>query len=462
MAYALPLGAALLSVPFYIQLLGAPRYGAFVLILAISNYASFLDLGFGKASAYFLAKAPPHAEEKASGEYYFTALIVCGGISAVVGLLGCMSASWLTDLLPLIDGAPRREMLASVLFACATVPAMALLTFLTGAYQGLHRFHRLSAILAGGGIATQILPLVACALLSARLDVALAAVFFVRALQVLVLVIALSRILPWKSGSLALKPFGQLIDFGRWPALLNLLSALLNTGDRTVISAVAGPTALAAYSVPFDLTNRLMIVSGSVSNTIFPLLARDEKSISERVRRTRDAMLGLLTPIVVTVILVLHPFLELWVGTAIAERARMVGEIIICGVWLSAMTSLSQSRLLAEKRGRAIAANYAAQMVPFFAGVYYAAQTFGLVGCAIVWSLRSAVDAIVLIWMARDGEGLARPLFIHGGVLLSALAIAASTTTLVYRAVALSILLVISLVAARRQIALVITRVLSR
>lgn len=461
MAYALPLGAALLSVPFYIHLLGAPRYGALVLILAISNYASFLDLGFGKASAYFLAKVPPDPTENTSGGYYFTALIVCGAISFAVSLLGCLSASWLTDLLPSIHGAPRREMLGSVLFACATVPAMALLTFLTGAYQGLHQFHRLSAILAGGGVATQVLPLVACVILGARLDIALGAVLVVRALQVLVLIIALSRILPWQSSYLALQPLRQLIDFGRWPALLNLLSALLNTGDRTVISGVAGPSALAAYSVPFDLTNRLMIVSGSVSNTIFPLFVRDEKSISERVRRTRDAMLGLLTPIVVTVILLLHPFLELWVGYAIADKARMVGEIIICGVWLSAITSLSHSRLLAEKRGRAITANYAAQLLPFFAGVYFATQFFGLIGCAIVWSLRSAIDAIVLIWMARDGEGLARPLCVYGGVLLLALTVAGTTTTLTYRAVALAILLAISLFVARRQIGLVIARFLS-
>lgn len=462
MAYALPLGAALLSVPFYLHLLGAPRYGAFVLILAISNYASFLDLGFGKASAYLLARVVPDPADPMPRRFYATALTICGLVSIAVGLAGFLLASWLTELLPRISGASRGEMLASVLFACATIPGMALLTFLTGAYQGLHRFHRLSAILAGGGIALQILPLVACAIIGARLDVALATVLVVRSVQVLVLIGALRQIVPWHRGDIAREPLRELINLGRWPAILNLLSAVLNTGDRTVISSVVGPVALAAYSVPFDLTNRLMIVSGSVASTIFPLLARAESSISERVRRTREAMLSLLTPIVVTVILVLHPFLKLWVGAAIANQAWMIGEIIICGVWLSAMASLSQSRLLAEKRGKAITVSYAAQLLPFFAAVYFGARWLGLVGCAIAWSLRSAVDAVVMIWMARDGAGLARPLCLHGSLLILALLSSGLTTALAYRAIALAFLLLISLLVSRRQIVLVIARFLHR
>jgi O-antigen/teichoic acid export membrane protein len=460
MAYALPLGAALLSVPFYLHLLGPPRYGTFVLILALSNYACFLDLGFGKASAYFFAKPVTSAE---SQRLYASSLAFCGMVSVLVALGGILLTPWLTGLLPDIGQTLPGEMTRSVGFACATIPAMALVTLLTGTYQGLHRFHQLSAILASSGIALQLLPLGACTLVGARLDIALATVMAVRWIQVFILIVALRRTLAWTfRDAFARAPLRALVDFGRWPAVLSLLGAVLNTGDRTVISAVVGPVALAAYSVPFDLTNRLMIISGSVANTIFPLLARNETDIALRVRRTREAMMGLLTPVVMVVILILYPFLRLWVGQTIADQSRMIGEVIICGVWLSAIASLSQSRLLAEQRGKEITANYAAQLLPFFAGVYWSARAFGLIGCAIVWTIRSAIDAVIFIWLARDGEGLIGPLVRHGGLLMVALLIAAFTVNPIARGVALALLLPVSLLISRRQIGLVTARFLQR
>lgn len=459
LSHALPLLAGLASVPFYIYLLGAPRYGLFILVLAVANYACFLDLGFGKAAAYFLARLGPDARPATRQRYYVPALGLCASVSIAIAAIGLATAPWLTDLLPAIEGASRQELVRSVVFGMAMVPALAAITFLTGVYQGLHLFHRLSAIVATSGIAIQILPLIACVVLGARLDVAIATVAIIRIVTVIMMMLMVRRNLPFRGthGS-ALQPLRAMLVFGRWPALLSLLGAVLATGDRLLITGALGPVALAAYSIPFDLANRLMIVSGNVANTIFPMLAQGADEAAGRVQRTRDALLGLLTPLVVGIILLLYPFLHLWVGAEIARQSRMVGEIIICGVWLSAVASLSLSRLLAEERGWQVTLNYALQLLPFFVCTYWAARGFGLIGCALVWSLRCAVDAGVLIGLARDGRGIVGSLARHGVLLAAALGIAAITTEPIQRGLALVVILPISLFISRRQIRVVVMR----
>ena len=458
-AFGLPLAVGLIAVPFYLRLLGPELYGALILFLAALNFAGLLDLGAGKAAAFRIARADrrssqPDEETAASG--MALCLLVCLPILAAI----ILARDALAPLLPLPAGATLSDMSLALVLGALAIPLVAIMNVLVGVFQGQLRFFQLNAIQAGGGIAMQLFPLMACWLIAPTLPVAIAAVLGARAVQTLVMV-------RWRrdranSAPPSLRPrlavMLDMLRYGRWPALQFMLASVLTLGDRFIVSHLGGPAQVTAYAVPFDLANRLMIVAGSVANTLFPSLAGDAGDAPRKTRLAVHSVIALLTPICIAICLALDPFLRLWIGSELAEAGRMVGELILVGVWATAVTAVVQARLMAMARASALAASYAVQLPLFFLAIYAAYGAFGLVGVAAVWAARCYVDAVAAMAMAGDGFAVLRDLAPHAVLLAGALAISALDLPVAARLSALLVIGGASLVLSRGTIVLVVTR----
>lgn len=461
-AYGLPLAAGILCVPFYLRLLGEAGYGGLILLLALLNYSTALDLGGGKAAAFLIAKARTGAAEIRS-------TVAAGGIVVVllvcVPLAACMliGRAHLANLLPEIGGVQSGELVNALTFAVLTVPTMALISFLTGLYQGELRFFRLNGIQAAGGVALQLLPLAVCWFVAPRLDVAMGAILATR-LAMTVAMLAYTGSAATIAWAL-LRPDGavlrELIRFGRWPAVTNLLAAIMTSGDRFVVSNLAGASAVTAYAVPLDLANRLMIVVGSVANTLFPALAGDEGDAARKSRSVGRALISILTPISAAMIVLFYPGLQVWIGDKLADRGRMIGEVIVVGVWATAITAIAQTRLLASDRGKLVVASYTCQLPLFFLGAFLGMSWFGLIGVAVAWSIRCHVDAVALLVLSGDGLGLLREIWPHFLVLILALIAASIEQDIVRRLGMLLGICAISVFFSRASLMLVARRLLA-
>ncbi len=458
-AYGLPLAAGVATIPLHLRLLGVEAYGIFVLLLALLNYAAFLDLGGGKAAAFYIARlranlAPTSSFSVAGG----TALCLLVCVPIVTGLL--ILRDPLAQMLPDVVGVRAGEVMGAIVMTALCVPLMAMMSLYTGVYQGQLKFFRLNAIQAVSGMALQILPVMLCWLIAPRLDVAFAAVLLVRLGTVAAMVASAGSFRP-RLVSIATtdrKSIADILRFGRWPAAMNLLASVITSGDRFVISHLSGAGAVAAYVVPFDLANRMMIVAGSVANTLFPSLAGDSAGAADKTRAVSTAVIALLTPLTVALILALDPFLRLWVGEELALDARMVGELILAGVWATAIAALAQARLMAADRGSVVVVSYAFQFPLFFLAVYILTSNFGLVGAAAAWAIRCYIDAIV---MPILGKADVHPMFDvwhHGLLIFLAVMAAAPDTSIIIRAILIAVFLGTSTFISRNTIKLVFQR----
>jgi O-antigen/teichoic acid export membrane protein len=59
--------------------------------------------------------------------------------------------------------------------------------------------------------------------------------------------------------------------------------------------------------------------------------------------------------------------------------------------------------------------------VPFVALLWVLAQSFGIAGAAIAWSLRCGIDALLMLWLSGMRKGDLLPLLPSGAVLAAAL-----------------------------------------
>jgi O-antigen/teichoic acid export membrane protein len=116
----------------------------------------------------------------------------------------------------------------------------------------------------------------------------------------------------------------------------------------------------------------------------------------------------------------MRPFLTLWTGHDFALHASAIGEAILVGVWINSLAFLPSSHLQATGRPGVVARLHLIELVPFLALLWWALHAFGLVGAALAWSVRSAVDGILLFAAAGFGRRVARHLCIPSLLILAA------------------------------------------
>jgi O-antigen/teichoic acid export membrane protein len=458
-AFGLPVLTGIVTIPAYLIILGAEKYGVFILLLALLNYAAFFDFGAGRAVTYQIARSRADVKKSSNG-IAIEGLLLCLVICLPVTLALLFSREQLALLLPAQPHTNPAEVISAVSISVFTIPLMAFISLLTGVYQGSRSFYRLNAIQAIGGIAVQILPLIICILVESRLDVAMLGVLIARLSLVFFMILLAERTYMQIQAlsKLSFLTVKELLFFGRWPTIMSLVGSIISSCDRFFISNLSGAAAVAAYAVPSDLTNKLTIIAGSVANTLFPSLVSDSEDASRKTRAVSRATIALLTPAGVFLVGLLEPFLKLWIGAELAAQGRMIGEIVSLGVWATALGALAQARLLAMNKGAKVVMSYAIQLPIFVITVYFATMYFGIIGTAIVWAIRCHVDALMMQYLTGDGWGVLRDAFPHGALLLVTVILAGSDHS---KSLEISIFLItmaLSVLLSRQSLVIVVAR----
>ncbi len=401
----LPMLIALLTTPLYLHHIGAARYGVLAIVWMVQGYFGFLDLGLSPATSNRIAQLSdaPHEERES---VFWTAMLLNAGLGLAGGavlfalmhvLLGYfdIGANLSAELLPVLP------------YVACLVPLSNLISVFNGALTGRERFGALNAVQLPVTLMYQLMPLGAAMLFGPSLRHLVLGTFAAGAAALALNALVVWRVFPLR---LARGPrralVGQLFSYGAWISVTNLALPLLETADRMMIGSVLGPQAVAYYQVTFNLAARIRVFPQTVTRTVFPRLSALGPQAA--VALSSSAIRGLaaaLTPMTVFGIFVMHPFLSLWLGQEFALRATSVGETILVGIWISALSSVAICHLQAIGRPSVAARYQAYEMIPFFALLWWALHAFGVFGAALAWSVRCVLDGALLFRAARLGEG---------------------------------------------------------
>ncbi len=193
-----------------------------------------------------------------------------------------------------------------------------------------------------------------------------------------------------------------LLHFGKWVSVTGLVGPILAVGDRLVIGAVRGATAVTVFSIPFNLASRLLVVPYSLIRVVFPRFSAIGVEDSRTLATSALVVLALVTaPFAVFGASVTSPFLDWWIGDDLATDAAPVAAILFAGVWVNGLGYVPFSLLQAQGRPDVPARYHTLELVPFLivlgVGVYFA----GPIGAALAWSFRALVDSALLLRAAR-------------------------------------------------------------
>jgi O-antigen/teichoic acid export membrane protein len=392
-----PLAVSLVTIPIYLDLIGEARYGVLAIVWLLLGYFGLFDLGLGRATAQRIA-ALRDSTADARAQTFWTALMLNVAIGVAGGALVWPIASYFFGNVFRIEGALRPEVLAAVPWMMLAVPMATLSGVLSGALQGRERFLELNIISVSGTILFQLLPLAAAMQWRADLGVLLPAALFARLFTLLVLLERCKHHLyAGHSAAFARSEAVQLVRFGGWVTVTAFVGPMMVILDRFIIGAIVGARAVTYYTVPFQLAERSTIIASALTSALFPRLASATRPEEQRLAHEGlRVLVVVMTPLVVLGILFMQPFLSWWISPAFARQSAGIGQIILLGFWANSFASIPYAQLQARGRPDLVAKCHLGELLPYFGLLYLGLGTFGMVGAAVVFSVRVLVDFALL------------------------------------------------------------------
>ena len=396
---AIPLVLSLVTIPIYLELIGADRYGVLAIAWLMLGYLGLFDLGLGRATAFRIAALrDSSAEERATT--LWTAIVVNLGLGAVGALLLWAAADWFFAHMFKVDPAIRPEIVAGVPFLALTVPVATMTGVMTGALQGREQFLRTNTVSVTSTILFQLFPLGIAWASGPYLPHLLLAALAARLVAIAILWAfchaELTRGHPVRVEKARVK---ELLSFGGWVSVTSFVGAALVATDRFLIGAVIGAVAVTIYTVPFQLAQRIAIVPSALTTALFPRLSAAPPEEQARLGGLAFRTLAsLVTPPVMVGVLLIGPFLELWVGREIGSQAAPVGRLLLIGFWINAFALVPFTRFQARGEPKRVAVILLCQVPFYLAALYFAMKLYGIVGCAVMFVIRCFVDLLLLSW----------------------------------------------------------------
>ena len=401
------LGAGVAALPLLLHFLGTARLGVFTLGLGLIGFSGLFDLGLGRALTQSVssALAARRPRDKVGAlvqrvQWFLLAL----GLVWMIGIW-CLSP-WLVDTGMSLHGDLARETVFGLRALALSIPFALAANAATGALEGLQEFRLLSR----GRMALTVLQFglpVAVSLLRPDAGWAIAALAVTRVISSVVWMGCLRGLLPFDRGvAVDRSDVRHALRFGGWLSLSNVIGPLMAYADRFFIAAVLSPSAVANYTVPFDAAQRVTSLPLAAMNALFPALtqSRDQEAVVI-VRSASKVMVGLMWPAMVIVAVFAHTLLSWWLTPAFAGPSTPVLQWILVGIFVNGNAHVPYALLQAYGRSDITAKLHLLELPVFALMLVIGVHALGIVGAALAWTARIALDAALLhaaAWWLHD------------------------------------------------------------
>ena len=399
------------ATPFTIRLLGPSAYGLWALIQAVLVWAGLAEGGMWAATTKYGAER--YADGDATGE----AMVVWSGLAFVltttssVALALALGAHLLLALLHVGSGLLGAGMWALRL-SCAAFVVGALAGTVNTTQEVRLRWRQYTLINLVSNLVGSVGVPLAIYLMSGGLVAAAAVGLLASSLNLFGLSWDGVRVQP-----ALLRPradratLRKLLRYGGVLTIANFAGIPLATGERFFLGANVSTTAVAYYAVAATVATTLLVLPEQLTSPLMPALARLEAEGKAEEHRALygKSLSGLFlvaTPAALLVALIAKPFLTLWAGPSYGAHSTAPLLIALGGVWVNALAWVAGSYLLSAAKTKVLAWLQAAELAPYLGAAWVLTAKWGVLGAAIVWSARVAIDSVARLVIVHRIAGL--------------------------------------------------------
>lgn len=415
----LPALVALAAVPLLVRGLGDARFGILMLAWTLVGYFGLFDLGIGRAVTHAAADNISRDDHAGTAALLWTALGLLVPLGFVGSLLLYVVSPWLTVDVLGIPAALQAEVVLTFRILAIAIPFVAVTAVLRGVLEARQMFGVINALRMPHGVLMTLGP-VAALPFSRSLIPAAVILLAGRLLLAVSLSIIVARAVPefvtrppdWRPARLR-----SLLRFGGWMTVSNIVSPLMATLDRFVVAAVLGVAVVAYYAAPFELVTKMWLFTGGILPVFFPAFttsaASDRPRTSLLFSRLLRLTFGALVVPALVIVLFAPEILRVWLGGEFAVRSAGVLRVLTIAVFVNTIGQAAFT--LVQSLGRPdITGKYHLIELPIYAVLLAALlPSFGIMGAAFAWSLRTIGDSIALLLTSARLLPESRPIILR-------------------------------------------------
>lgn len=402
---AVPLGAAIVAIPFLVKGLGTDRFGILTLAWVVIGYFSLFDFGMGRALTKLVSQELAAGRDEGVPKLVWGAFLSMGVLSIVATLVMMIASPWLVQHALKIPLALRDETRGAFDVLALCIPVVIFTTGLRGILEAHMQFALTNTIRVPLGLFMFIGPMGVMPF-THSLVVIVAVLAVARLAAAIVHWFLCLRIMPslrhvhWPSWS-DIRP---LVNLGGWMTLTNVVSPLMVSVDRFIISALISVAAVAYYTTPYEAVTKLLVVPVAISGVLFPAFSatheRDPNATARLFERGTKFVLCCLFPVSLIVATFAHALMHLWLGPEFADKGTGVLQWLTLGVVVNGLAVVPFTLLQAIGRPDLTGKLQVVELPLYLAAVTWLIHHLGIEGAAIAWSGRVTLDAILLFVFA--------------------------------------------------------------
>lgn len=413
----------LVAVPILLRVMGADRLGVFTLALGLIGFSGLLDLGLGRSLTQSVSGS------LGCGRPRIAVAALVWKVMRLLAGLGLLWTAILWFMVPPIVGHLfdlKGQLLPETIFGlravALSIPFALTATVAMGALEGLQEFQLVSTRRALLSAAQFGLPTLT-AIWRPDVGLVITALAISRVLSLCVWLQALKRVLPRPDG-LRAEPqdLRHLLRFGGWLTISNIVGPLMAYADRFYLASVFSPALVATYTVPYDAMSRVTTLPMTAVGAIFPAFSEAQahpESSTSLLSAALTALVAIMLPPLLVAMIAAKPVLSIWLGEDFALSTLPIFQMLIVGVFINSAAHIPYALLQAHGRSDLTAKLHMAELPVFIGLLLWAVSIWGVVGAAIAWIGRVAIDTALLYSTAMLVQPAQRRVLLKGSAFVA-------------------------------------------
>lgn len=406
MGSAAPLLVAAIGIPLLIKGLGMERFGVLTLAWTLIGYLSLFDLGLGRALTKLVAEKYAEGRLAEIPGAFWDSLLLLFGAGLLGALLVAAGTPWLVNHVIRVSPALERETRLSFYFVALTIPVVTVGAGLRGFLEAGQQFFLVSLVRITTGVLGFLGPL-ACLPFTHRLEPVIASLSLTRLVALGLNMFLCVHTFPalWRSRQFGTTELRPLLRFGGWLSISNILSPIMVSVDRLMISAMLSVGVVAYYVTPSEMMQKILVLPFALQTVMFPALsaAMSRSTLEARrlYRSSNDAILLAIFPVTLITVLFAREGLQLWLGPSFAQHSFIALQLLAVGILINSMGHIPS--ILIQSAGRPdLSAKLKLIEVPvYLIFTWWMIAHHGIDGAAVAWVLRVLLDSSLLFYVAR-------------------------------------------------------------
>ena len=395
-----PAASAIVAIPLLIHGLGIDRYGILSLVTLLVGYLGAFELGLSRAATRYIADALGGGQVQDVPQLFWTSLLLTAIFGSAAAIATSLIGYWIVDQFLKVPYALHRETVLAFGVLAISIPFLTMGATLSALLSAYQRFDFLNLIKIPLGVFATIGPLAAIPFTHNLAYIA--AVLLVGRAAACIAFLALClhaeprlRVVAVNFGSVR-----PLLRFGAWTTVNYVVAPLMTYADRFIIGSIISIAAVTYYTIPFQITTKLFILSGALTGVLFPAFSAAVTTSPERATRLLERgtliLFIVLFPISLMLVMFGREGLTLWVGRDLANHSETALRWLAIGVFVNAFVSFPSGMIQAANRPDITSKMLMLEAPVYFVVLWWMLREYGISGAAATWALRLSIEAIII------------------------------------------------------------------